>query len=1851
MNHLLRIFLIPFIFVSCKSDNSPTNVQLTSQKDDFSSPKSLFVDHVSSFTGGVISISSDIRLRLNRSVPDSLVGSSLENIFSFSPSIKGAASWEDNKTIVFQPSDNLSNNTRYEATANLKSIIPGIEEKKEKFKFVFRTLLQNYEVSISGLKLYDQNDLSKVKIEGQIQTADVVLADELEKILSATQNGSTLEVNWEATEANTFVFSIENVARTKKANEVNLKIDGVPIGVDKKVDMDVEVPSIDDYKVVSSQIIRGNENYVSVLFSDPLDSRQNLKGLVSMTNTSNPRLVIELNELKIYPTSQVTSTSTLTINKGLKNSAGYGLKNDYVTQLQFSQIKPAVRLVSEEDKAVLPNSKGLILPFEAVGLNAVDVTVVKIFEDNMQQYLQVNNLGGRSQLRRVGKPVVKKVVPLNTSGVTNLNSWNRYTLDLEDLLTTEPGSIYQISIGFRRSYSQYFCPGNDQIESIDDLTDDWSQEEEEASYWDAYDNYYNSGYNWEERDNPCSDSYYGSRRSVNKMILASDFGLIAKRRDGGDMSVFITNLVSTNTISGVNVEVFDFQQQLIGSSETDKNGKAVISLNQTPYLIIAKKGDQIGYLKVNDGSALSLSNFDITGNKVQKGLKGFIYGERGVWRPADTVHLGFILQDVEETLPENHPVIMELYNPENQLVQRKISSEATGNMYRFDFITDRDAPTGNWRASAKVGGALFQKTVKIETIKPNRLKINLVFDKEKFSANDQSVSGDVNVRWLTGAKAGNLKAEYELLLKPAKTTFKGYPNFSFDDQAKEFNSSREMVFEGRVDETGYTKINLDLGSNRSAPGALNAMLFGRVYEEGGDFSISNTTIPYYPYKSFVGLKTPEGDKRGILLTDKNHTVRVATVDADGNPVSRKGVKVKLFKLNWKWWWDNSFEYLSNYVGRSYRDPIASGTVNTTNGEGTWDLQINHPHWGRYYLKVEDPISGHSAGQIVYLDWPGWAGKGKRGELDGASMLDFGIEKEEYKVGEKIALSIPSTKGNRILVSLETGSEVIQTFWVDAEDQNTTISFDATSDMSPNIYAHLTMIQPHGQTANDLPIRLYGVQSIKVVDAETELNPIINSPSELRPGQSYTIEVSEKNKKAMAYTVAIVDEGLLDITNFKTPQPWNSFYSREALGIKTWDIYDDVMGSFAGKIERLLAIGGDGEIAPKEENEANRFKPVVQFLGPFYLKPGESKEHKIKMPQYIGSVKTMVVAASEHAFGDADITTPVKQPLMVLATLPRVTGPGESMKLPVNVFSLDDNIKNVNITVEASGALTLPNGKSAQLQFSGSGDKVLYFDVQAKNVLGSGKVKVTAKSGSIEASYDIEMNVIPRNPVTIEVANQVVSNGASWDYSYKPVGIFGENTGHLEISSLPPLNIESRLGYLIRYPHGCIEQTTSSVFSQLFLDKLVTLNEVRKQQIQRNIDAAIKRLKSFQLSNGGFSYWSGNQYANNWGSNYAGHFLVEAKKAGYAVPESMLSAWIDFQTAKAESWSSLSSDDNNDLIQAYRLYTLAASGSEALGAMNRMKESDKLTRKAKWRLALAYAAAGYDDQAKTLIDGLSTEVDDSNKNYRYTFGSAIRDRAMILETLLSIDQKETAFELLMDIAGEMGNKDKWMSTQTTAYCFIAIAKYVSDFGIDEATKVSVTVAGDTREIEGNDFMYQISLDNPDESSSVSISNNGGAPVFTRMISSGIPIEGNESSVTRNIDFKIDYQDMNGTPLNVSNLKQGTNFKAEVTVTNPGLKGEYSELALTQIFPSGWEIINTRLDGSQSSNSEAEYMDIRDDRVMHYFDLKPNKKVVFTVLLNASYQGRYYLPSVSVEAMYDNSIFANKPGRWVYVLPEN
>lgn len=1801
-----------------------------------------FGEYISSYTAGIVSSGTAIRIVLAKGASDSTA----TKVFNFSPNIAGETAWLDSRTIEFRPEGRLRSGQVYEVQFSLAKVIEGIPADLRSFEYSFQVIPQNFEVSVVNFKPYAKTDLKRQMIEGMLTTADYADGTEVEKMLTAEQEGKSLRLTWaHSSEGKQHSFIVEDVARKEEASTVDLKASGQPLGIEQNATEAVEIPALGDFKVTKAWVEQGSTQTVVVQFSDPLNESQNLEGLITLTELPDLDFEIKDNEIRVYPPVRQTGSRTLEIAAGIRNVVNYRMPEGSSFDLAFEQLNPSVRFTGNGN--ILPGSDGLVLPFEAVNLKAVDIKIVKIFETNVLQFLQVNTIDGGQELRRVGKPIIKKMVSLENSGVTDLGRWNRFTIDLSTYINAEPGAIYQVSVDFKRAYASFTCEGGEEPLTELAFEDQSWDTEPEDSYWDSYeDYYYGDDYNWSEREDPCTNSYYVNKR-ISRNVIASDLGIIAKRGGGGNTVVVVNDLITTAPIAGVTVELYDFQQQVIGSASTGSDGKVMIASRHAPFAVVARNGNQRGYLRMYDGESLSLSNFDVGGERIAEGLKGILYGERGVWRPGDSLFLSFVLEDKMKVLPAGHPVVFELENPQGQVVNRLVRSNGENGFYDFATATSTDAPTGNWLGRVKVGGAQFIQPIKIETVKPNRLKINLDFGVEKLTAGNNNIQGNLQVNWLHGAPGKNLTAEFEVTLVKGETKFPKYEEYIFEDPSREFFSESQKVYEGQTDDEGKATVNASLSVEGTPPGMLNAVFRGKAFEESGNFSIDRFSIPFYPYESFTGIRLPKGDQaRGMLLTDTTHRVDVVTVDADGNPVSHNGLEMSIHKLRWQWWWDQSSNGNVNFMSGSDADPIATGKIRTVQGKGFWTFKVKYPEWGRYFVRAYDPVSGHSTGKIVYIDWPGWAGRA-RNEGDGASMLNFASDKGAYNVGEQANIVIPGSDGARALISIENGSQVINTYWLETKAGDNPFSFRVEPTMAPNVFVHVTLLQPHGQTKNNRPIRLYGVIPVSVEDPATRLSPEIEMPDVLEPGKEVTIKVSEKSGKRMTYTLAMVDEGLLDLTRFKTPLLWNRFYAREALGVKTWDLYDQVMGAYGGKIERLLAIGGDGEAESKEDDpKANRFKPVVKFFGPVTLNGG-SNEHTFIMPQYIGSVKTMLVAGYEGAYGSTDKATPVRKPLMVLATLPRVLGPEEKLKLPVTLFTMEPSIRNVKIDVKVSGPVTMSEvSKNVTMN---SSDLTVDFDLAVKSETGVAKIEVTASSGSYSSTDVIEIDVRNPNVPVTKVAATMVEAGKTWTQAVAKDGIAGTNTAVLEVSSLPPINLGQRLKYLLQYPYGCIEQTTSSVFPQLYLDLVKEQNETEKARVQRNVKAGIERLKLFQRNDGGFAYWPGSEDTDSWGTTYAGHFLIEAEKKGYFVPNDMIRKWKKFQKNKVSSWRKHHEQYSSELIQAYRLYTLALSGDADLSSMNRLREQGNLPMQAVWMLASSYVKAGQPEAAKALVAKLPVLVKPYTE-MAYSYGSDLRDEAIILETLVLLEDRTKAFELVKTISEALSNQNMWMSTQTTAWCLKAVGAFA---GRQPEGELKFTWSYDGKETTASTKLTLSQVDLNSETAknnSLKVVNGSRGPLFVRVITQGTPARGAEEDASNNLDISVSYMDMDGNNIDPSRLEQGAQFIASVSVINAGLRGAYRNLAINQVFPSGWEINNLRLDEAENrlSGDKPTYQDIRDDRVYTYFDLTPGQRKTFRVLLTATYGGKYYLPGISCEAMYDKNIYARVKGREVEVV---
>jgi uncharacterized protein YfaS (alpha-2-macroglobulin family) len=737
---------------------------------------------------------------------------------------------------------------------------------------------------------------------------------------------------------------------------------------------------------------------------------------------------------------------------------------------------------------------------------------------------------------------------------------------------------------------------------------------------------------------------------------------------------------------------------------------------------------------------------------------------------------------------------------------------------------------------------------------------------------------------------------------------------------------------------------------------------------------------------------------------------------------------------------------------------------------------------------------------------------------------------------------------------------------------------------------------------------------------------------------------------MTYTVAVVDEGLLDLTRFKTPDLWRNFYAREALGVKTWDLFDEVLGAYGGKLQKVLAIGGDDALNVDENKKPNRFKPVVDFLGPFTLQKNKTARHKLKMQNYVGSVKIMVVAGQDGAYGSADTTVPVRQPLMVLPTAPRVIAPGEEFSLPVSVFVMKEGLKDVKININTGHPLGVSGPEEKELNFEKMGEKMVFFRLVADSTEGSSAITVTASSGKDTASATINLEVRNPNEYISRVETIILKPDETKSINIEFFGTEGTNSGTIEVSALPSFNLEKNLQHLIRYPYGCVEQVTSAAFPQLYLDELTELSAKQKTQVQQNITQAIRKLRQYQTSAGAMSYWPGGHYASPWGSTYAWHFLLLAEQKGYLIPSGFKKRWQDWQYAAASDFEFNSGYNyywHNELSQAYRLYTLALSGKPNLSAMNRMKEQDNLKPIVQWRLAAAYLLAGMPEAAEDITGNLTiTETED----YSYpgmTFGSSIRDMAMILETLVLMKKDEQAFELATTMSNKMSNS--YLSTQSAAFGLYALARFAESAGESSDNHFAWELSGKQEKVNTKMPVYTIDVSDQ-KSGSISIENLAGNNLYVTKTISGKPLQGNLQNESKNLEMTVKYLSIDGKSLDITQLKQGTDFEAVVTVKNPGLMGNYENLALAQVFPSGWEILNVRFTeaGESPSNSNYDYQDIRDDRVYTFFGLKTNKSVTFKISLNAAYAGKYFMPGTVCHDMYDNRIYARKQGQIVTVV---
>ena len=622
---------------------------------------------------------------------------------------------------------------------------------------------------------------------------------------------------------------------------------------------------------------------------------------------------------------------------------------------------------------------------------------------------------------------------------------------------------------------------------------------------------------------------------------------------------------------------------------------------------------------------------------------------------------------------------------------------------------------------------------------------------------------------------------------------------------------------------------------------------------------------------------------------------------------------------------------------------------------------------------------------------------------------------------------------------------------------------------------------------------------------------------------------------------------------------------------------------------------------------------------------------------------MVVAGNNGSYGNAEKNIEVKAPLMILSSLPRVISTREEIDLPVNVFAMEKNVKNATVTVSTTGKLAIEGAKSKSVTFNSIGDKMVYFKLRSSATTGTETITITANGSGNTSKEVVHIEIRNPNPPATLSETRLVAAGQQVEIPYH----FGNGSSNrkltLEASTIPAADLSRRMEFLYNYSHRCTEQITSVAYPLLYVDQLKELSKAESELNSKNIKNAISSLYGRQLTNGGFAYWDGFRTANEWLSSYVGCFLVSAKEKGYDVHATVLNKWKAYQKKQAQNWRTTQKNANgryyyyqSDLEQAYRLYSLALANAPEYGAMNRLKEYKELSLQAKWCLAAAYALCGKQQVAQALINKQPTSIAGYNAS-NTTFGSSLRDEAMILQTLLLMNKEKEAFEQARRISTKLQNEN-YFETQSTAFALVAMGKMAAKSS--KGMQFAWSQQGQSHEVNSAKSMFQQALSVRQANGNIVIKNKGNGSLYVALTSQSQPDEDLTPATNRNIKLEVTYNHSGGSGTTITQVQKGTDLTAVIKVTNLSPNTDYTDVALTHIIPSGWEIYNERLfsDSPNNSNNQFLHQDIRDDRILTYFDLPRNSTRTFKVRLQAAYGGDFILPAILCEPMYNRDAYA-------------
>jgi len=1319
----------------------------------------------------------------------------------------------------------------------------------------------------------------------------------------------------------------------------------------------------------------------------------------------------------------------------------------------------------------------------------------------------------------------------------------------------------------------------------------------------------------------------------SRHVMLTDIGIMVRMSDSYLM-VWSNSLSETEPITKAKVKLFSRNNQLLMEAKTNSKGVALFTdvadqiEGYQPFLITVEKDGDLSYLRL-DNSRLSTGDFDVSGRPfLADGYEAFVYFDRGVFRPGETAHLVSMVRGENGLLPGSFPYLVKIVDPRGR-VFRRYRMNAEQSMGSIDIELPADIPTGKYTATAHLADnyVLGRADFLVEDFVPDRIKVMVQTDQPDYLVGDTmeiSVSG----KMLYGAPAAGLKVTSEIVLTPEEFMPKGFGSFSFSIPGKEASMKRVALGDSLLSDSGTTKLRHVIDRGHRPPGRLSAQVWTTVTEAGGRAVSSSVEAKVHPYRRFVGIRT---ELDGYARTGESVSADIVVVQPDGSATMSDSIKVTFARLVFnsmlKKLPDGSYRFISERT----EEPIdylwlAVGPDGAT-------VSFTPVDYGRYRIAAQETIDGHAAAVEFFAT--GWGRV--PWSLEKPDRLQLDLDQPAYSPGALAKLQVRAPFSGRLLLTVE--NQTIQDYIVlDLPENTGEIELPVKRDYAPNVYISATLIRPASKIGKGTPARAYGMIPLKVMADAQRLEVTVNCPDEIRPNTELSLYINTNGSDRTRLTIAAVDAGILQLTDFKTPDPLEFFYGKRRPSLEGYDLYSLVYPETDRATSHLSPPGGMSGLRRKQHLnpfQARRINVVSLWSGVLDADSAGDARVNLQIPQFNGQLIVMAVVADGDRFGSGSAGLLVREPIILQESFPRFVAPDDEVRGLVTVFNGFDTATTIRVEADIDGHAKLSSVAPQYIRLESGQQGVVEFPFKGLSAPGLIDVSLRASAGSEKTSVSFELSNRPVNPLTTRFGSGSVTRDSAAVFTIPDDWVEGTAVYVLRTSSLTAVQMTRNIEYLLRYPYGCVEQTTSALFPLLYFDDLAKI--VRPELFggrghEYYIAEGIEKLLRFQRSNGAFTYWPGSERIHNWSSIYAAHFLIEARLAGYEIENSGYKRVLRFlnDIARDRNYSNITT-----VHRIYACVALAKAGKLDGKLFNFLSgiNTSELPVYSAYQLASALALAGDVARAKEIVP-FDIQPDLTPPEAGGNLSSGVRSDAILLDLMIDVDPQNPSTAVLVRSLMKRARLNRWHNIQTTAFALMSVGKYFRRIERTDFTGTIRIERGEDMLIDTADFVV---TDDDLGGRKITISINGKGPCFYYWQVSGVPLKADASEYERGIVIEREYLDTKGSPADLSGIELGTRLVGHIKIKSS--HRSLDNVVIADLLPAGFEIENPRLAGSPlmpwlpNKMDQVEYQDIRDDRVLMFVNLSATTTLDFYYGLRAIAEGDFAVPPVAAECMYN------------------